>query len=106
LDVHAGQGVTMERRDEPPESHLPLARTKRRWVALVTAALGGLVAVAVVTTGGAGLEKCAVLRQGLAQLERDVPMDAAQAWDDIYLLQDALKTRNGLRAELRAHGCD
>ena len=93
--------------DEPIESGASTARVMRRRLLLGAAVLIVIACVAaVVNLAGDEEGGCAELRRELAQIERDVPVDAAQACEDIYELQDALARRDGLRAELRTRGCD
>jgi hypothetical protein len=93
--------------DEPGGSEVLATRTKGPLVAYAVAAvvlIASMAAVFVLVTRQDD-DRCTAMQEELAQIERDNTLDAAQAWDDIYELREALARRNELQAELRAGGC-
>lgn len=96
----------MDPQDALPEAEAPRRGRPNGWlIAAVGAACALAVGVLFAVSRNGSDSTCGDLRSEVAEIERETPIDAAQAWDDIYELQEAIQRRDELRAQLVANGC-
>lgn len=97
----------MDPTDALPEAEVPKrGRRNGRLVAVVgTVCALAIAGVLFAVSRHASDSTCSDLRDEISEIERETPIDAAQAWDDIYELQVAIQHRDELRAQLVAAGC-